>query len=612
MKMKTRIGTMVIACSLIIAGFFGINNIIVDNEVSAQEPDGGWTTKSLMPSARRNLAIGVVNNKIYAIGGNFGPPGCKQANEEYEPITDTWVTKAPMPTPRSSFAIGVVNNKIYAIGGSDDSNSLNVTEEYDPITDIWTTKAPMPTARKGLGIGVVNNKLYVIGGHPYGGSTTNVTEMYDPKTDTWTIKAPLSYGRRHLGIGVVNNKIYAIGGSDGSNSLKFNEEYNPDMDIWTTKAPMPTARWDFGIGVLINKIYAIGGTDSSHSLNVNEQYNPVNNAWVTKALMPTARRTSIGVVHNRIYAIGGTTGSGGLNLNEEYNLYPLGLPIPPTPDSDSDGMSDGWEVTYYLDPLNATDADQDIDNPFNDGLSNLQEYLNDTDPHNPDTDGDQLGDGFELTFSKTDPTLWDSNNNSIGDGIEFSQRHGYIGSMNTLPTDWIRMTIIWEDYTIYIQTNSSVLEGEFDMDKKKLTVKVSGPKDTSGAVNITIPKDLCNISDINVLLDGSPLYFTLTQDYTYYIIYATYTHSAREITTIFETTTPYKEKSIFQEPWFLALIAMILGILLLTVLLAIRKRKETIEKPKEEEEKEGIEGQSSSLEDEESEETTAHDIRKSR
>jgi hypothetical protein len=53
-----------------------------------------------------------------------------------------WASRAPMPTPRISLAIGVVNNKIYAIGGHgwEVPDCLNVTEEYDPITNTWTTK----------------------------------------------------------------------------------------------------------------------------------------------------------------------------------------------------------------------------------------------------------------------------------------------------------------------------------------------------------------------------------------------------------------------------------------------------------------------------------------
>lgn len=62
-------------------------------------------------------------------------------------------------------------------------------------------------------------------------------------------------------------------------------------------------------------------------------------------------------------------------------------------DTDGDGMSDGWEVTHGLNPLSVTDRDAD---PDHDTLTNILEYQVGTDPNNPDTDGDGLPDGWEV------------------------------------------------------------------------------------------------------------------------------------------------------------------------------------------------------------------------
>ena len=48
-------------------------------------------------------------------------------------------------------------------------------------------------------------------------------------------------------------------------------------------------------------------------------------------------------------------------------------------DTDSDLMPDGWEYTYMLDPV----VDDSGDDPDGDGVSNLDEYINGTNPQDP-------------------------------------------------------------------------------------------------------------------------------------------------------------------------------------------------------------------------------------
>lgn len=79
---------------------------------------------------------------------------------------------------------------------------------------------------------------------------------------------------------------------------------------------------------------------------------------------------------------------------------------PLDPDMDRDGMPDGWEVRQGLDPRNAVGNDGAEGDPDHDGLSNIHEYLNNTDPHVADTDGDGVPDGIEVERGSdpTDPT----------------------------------------------------------------------------------------------------------------------------------------------------------------------------------------------------------------
>jgi N-acetylneuraminic acid mutarotase len=85
-----------------------------------------------------------------------------------------------MPTSRSGLAIGVINNKIYCIGGYSGSSYLRTNEVYDPLANTWTTTTNMPTARCYLAIGVVNGKIYAIGGATTGASYVSTNEELAP------------------------------------------------------------------------------------------------------------------------------------------------------------------------------------------------------------------------------------------------------------------------------------------------------------------------------------------------------------------------------------------------------------------------------------------------
>ena len=67
-----------------------------------------------------------------------------------------------------------------------------------------------------------------------------------------------------------------------------------------------------------------------------------------------------------------------INTQKEVGGWPELRSEPAPVDSDSDGMPDAWEKTRGLRPTDASDAAKDRDG---DGYTNIEEFLNGTDPN---------------------------------------------------------------------------------------------------------------------------------------------------------------------------------------------------------------------------------------
>jgi YVTN family beta-propeller protein len=91
------------------------------------------------------------------------------------------------------------------------------------------------------------------------------------------------------------------------------------------------------------------------------------------------------------------------------------------------GVPDDWAIAHGLDP---NDPAMPFEDPDHDGLTNLQEFQNGTDPHNPDTDGDGITDGQEVLIYHTNPLLLSTDGTGIPDGVEV-QTGTLGGSLNS-------------------------------------------------------------------------------------------------------------------------------------------------------------------------------------
>jgi uncharacterized repeat protein (TIGR03803 family) len=100
-------------------------------------------------------------------------------------VHNSWSSGAAMPTAREGAATGVINGKVYVVGGATASAIVGSNEIYNPITkDAWTTLMPAKQAVINASPAVANSWLYCFGGANDGrlfvGSIYNNVQIYQP------------------------------------------------------------------------------------------------------------------------------------------------------------------------------------------------------------------------------------------------------------------------------------------------------------------------------------------------------------------------------------------------------------------------------------------------
>ena len=234
-----------------------------------------WQRGADMPTPRHSARAAVVNGTIFVFGGWHGEnhalaEGYPVSVEAYNPRTNTWIQKKDMPVSRVAFGIGVVDEKIYIIGGMTrfGEAKLDRVDVYNPATNTWVEGQKMPTPRHALGVGVVGKRIYTIDGRgrPRGKQDTFLTviEEYDSLRHQWRKKGDMLDTRLGLSPVVVRDSIYLIGGfiwrgvGFEAEYLASVNVYNLQKDAWSNIPAMPRPLV-YHTAAVNGRIYVFGG-----------------------------------------------------------------------------------------------------------------------------------------------------------------------------------------------------------------------------------------------------------------------------------------------------------------------------------------------------------------
>ncbi|MED6223398.1 hypothetical protein PIB30_073602 [Stylosanthes scabra] len=138
-------------------------------------------------------SIGVVDGCIYALGG-FSRASAMKSVWQYNPIKNSWTEASPMSVGRAYCKTGILNNKLYVVGGVTRGRGglspLQSAEVYDPHTGTWSQLPNMPFAKaQVLPTAFLADLLKPIatGMTSYMGSAK--IKVYDYEGDSWKVAA---------------------------------------------------------------------------------------------------------------------------------------------------------------------------------------------------------------------------------------------------------------------------------------------------------------------------------------------------------------------------------------------------------------------------------------
>ncbi len=220
-----------------------------------------------------------------------------------------------------------------------------------------------------------------------------------------------------------NNISWAVGAGSFALAVDFasqTELLSDGNDLYTTEGAM-IGLWDNQTQGTMDNWRTVSGQDAD-SINANPKFYQIA-LW--------GNREYIYDLHLRSPAIDGPSPcyNTGINLSgvvdDDYDGEdrPFGAHYDIGADewintNSSNNLPDYWELQYFGD----LDPDRrDTDDPDGDSLNNIREYRYYTDPTNPDTDGDGLLDGYEVDIYHTNPLDPDTDWDGLDDGDEIGQ-----------------------------------------------------------------------------------------------------------------------------------------------------------------------------------------------
>ncbi len=295
-----------------------------------------WSQLPPLSVARHGVAVAVINDSLYAVGGATEPGhvGPTTRSEVLDlsgraaaaPVTvnATWHRVSAAPSRIEYAASAEVGGRIWLFGGigADEAPTAQIAA-FDRVLNTWTPGPKLPKPVHHATAVNYKGRPVLIGGFLPGAALTSVASdrVYTLRGDRWVQLPRLKHARGAAAAAVVGHRIVVVGGQADGKLVPETEVF--DGTRWTDEAEMPTPREHLGAASDGRYLYAVGGRQLSAAKNVGalERYDPASDSWSKLPAMPKVVG-SVGVtfVAGRVIAVGGEGITTASNAVQGYDV----------------------------------------------------------------------------------------------------------------------------------------------------------------------------------------------------------------------------------------------------------------------------------------------------
>jgi|TARA_B110000914_G_C15515824_1_gene473505 N-acetylneuraminic acid mutarotase len=187
-----------------------------------------YTAAPLLPESRAGGGLAIVDRKMHYFGGLMADRDTDSSDhwvldlDEWAKGSATWTNASGMPVPRNQFSTVVLNEKIYAIGGQFHHDSAQLDQSrvdiYDPQSDSWSSGPNLPKGHSHAegATFVHDEQIYMLGGHttPAGGIKSRDGDILSlAEGGEWQKIGELPEPLSSPAGAIIGDKMYVAGGA---------------------------------------------------------------------------------------------------------------------------------------------------------------------------------------------------------------------------------------------------------------------------------------------------------------------------------------------------------------------------------------------------------------